>query len=213
MARDLWVTVERLRTSWTWGFRAGELEPSEVAGAVRRAAAGDRSAWDAIVESFSRLVWSVATSHRLGPADSAEVVQTTWLKLLENLDRIREPEHLGGWLATTARRESLRVLRAGGREIPTDEEFRFDGDAGSAPTPEELMLDRDRDRRLWRCFARLPENCRRLLHLVIVVAPPYAEVAAALDMRIGSIGPTRARCLERLKRLLAEDGLTDAAGA
>lgn len=189
------------------------MEPSDVADAVRRAAAGDKAAWNSLVESFSRLIWSVAGSHRLGPADSAEVVQTTWLRLLENLDRITYPERLGGWLATTARHESLRQLRLRGREIATDDESRLDGASpDGVPTPESVMLDRDRDRILWAAFAKLPDNCRDLLRLVVVVAPPYTEVAAALDMPVGSIGPTRARCLKRLRLLLAAGGMTDVAG-
>jgi RNA polymerase sigma factor (sigma-70 family) len=188
------------------------VEPTDVADAVRRAAAGDRAAWEDLVAAFGRLVWSIAVAHRLPPADAAEVSQTTWLRLVENLDRITQPERLGGWLATTARRESLRQLRLRGRELPTDDESRLDRDAG-APSPESATLDLDRDRRLRSAFAALPQNCRLLLHLVVVVRPPYAEVAAALDMPIGSIGPTRARCLERLRRLLAADGMTSAAEA
>ncbi|WP_232660908.1 RNA polymerase sigma factor [Pseudonocardia sp. TRM90224] len=191
------------------------MEQSSVADAVRRAADGDRAAWDALVANFSGLVWSVALGHRLGPADSAEVVQTTWLRLLENLDRIREPERIGGWLATTARHESLRLLRMRSREHLTDDEASFDATTtatSAAASPEELLLDRDRDRSLWIAFSQLPERCRALLRLVIIVAPPYTEVAAALDMPIGSIGPTRARCLDRLRRLLATAGVTDAIG-
>jgi RNA polymerase sigma factor (sigma-70 family) len=180
------------------------VDPSEVAGVVRRAAAGEKDAWDAIVESFSGLVWSVANAHRLGPADAAEVMQTTWQRLLEHLDRIREPERLGGWLATTARRESLRMLKLRNRELPTDDEATFGRGLEQGPSPEELVLDRDRDRQLWRAFAKLSERCQRLLHLVVLVAPPYAEVAVALDMPIGSIGPTRARCLDQLRKLLGE---------
>ncbi|WP_252446610.1 RNA polymerase sigma factor [Pseudonocardia humida] len=182
------------------------MEPSEVAGAVRRAATGDQDAWDSIVRSFSGLVWTVANGHRLGPADTAEVLQTTWLRLLENLTRIREPERLGGWLATTARRESLRMLRLRGRELPTDDEGVFTREPSSSPTPEEAVLDRDRDRRLWHAFSRLPDRCRRLLHLVVVLQPPYAEVATIMQIPVGSIGPTRARCLDRLRRLLVDSG-------
>ena len=211
MSAVAWATVIppwEPRADRPW---AGWVEQSEVADTVRRAAAGDKAAWDAIVDSFSGLVWSISSGYRLG-ADAAEVVQTTWLRLLENLDRIREPERLGGWLATTARRESLRVLRLRGRELVTDDESRFDLGPSGAPTPEDALLDSDRRRLLWDAFARLPENCRRLLQLVVVVAPPYAEVAAALEMPIGSIGPTRARCLARLRRLLVAGGVTDAAG-
>lgn len=203
-----------LTRSHVWSGRpwTERVEQSEVAGTVRRAASGDRAAWNALVEGFSGLVWVVATSHRLGPADAGEVVQNTWLRLVENLDRIREPERLGGWLATTARREALRVLRLHGRELVTEDESRLDRPDADAPTPEEIMLDRDRDRRLRRAFVRLDERCRRLLELVVVVRPPYAEVAAALDMPIGSIGPTRARCLDKLRRILADGEVPDPAG-
>ncbi|MGI5126020.1 RNA polymerase sigma factor [Pseudonocardia sp. CA-107938] len=180
---------------------AGSVEQSEVAGTVLRAAAGDRAAWDEIVASFSGLIWTIAVTHRLGPADAAEVTQTTWMRLVENLGTIREPERLAGWIATTARRESLRLLRLRGREVVTGEEATFDA-GDSDPTPEEHLLDRERDRVLWRAFARLPERCRTLLQLVVVSAPSYVEVAAALDMPVGSIGPTRARCLKRLRVLL-----------
>ena len=104
------------------------MDKSEVADMVRRAADGDRGAWEAIVEDFSGLLWSVCRGYRLDQADAAEVVQTTWLRLLENLSRLREPEHLGGWLVTTARREALRLLRLHGRELATDDDTRFDRD-------------------------------------------------------------------------------------
>ena len=204
------VTVIAPRAPRADRWWAGWVDANEVAGMVARAAAGDEKAWDVIVEDFSGLVWSVANGFRLGPADSAEIVQTTWLRLLENLAKIREPERLGGWLATTARHEALRMLRLRGREVVIDDEERFDREPSDEPTPEDVLLVHDRDRLLWRAFARLPERCRTLLHLVVVVAPPYAEVAAALDMPIGSIGPTRARCLERLRALLGSDGVAGA---
>ena len=102
------------------------MDKNEVADTVRRAADGDRGAWEAIVEDFSGLLWSVCRGYRLEQSDAAEVVQTTWLRLLENIDGIREPERLGGWLATTARREALRLHRLHGRELTTDDETRFD---------------------------------------------------------------------------------------
>lgn len=176
-----------------------------MADAVRRAATGEQRAWDALVGAFGRMVWAVAAAHRLSPADAGEVSQTTWLRLVEHLDRIEQPERLAGWLATTARRESLRLLKLRSREFPTDNETRFDR-AADGLTPETVVLEHERDAHLRRAFAALPERCRLLLHLVVVVKPPYAEVAAALDMPIGSIGPTRARCLERLRRLLAGEG-------
>jgi len=184
---------------------AGSVEQSEVAGTVLRAAAGDRSAWDEIVASFSGLIWTIASAHRLGPADAAEITQTTWMRLVENLATIREPERLAGWISTTARRECLRMLRLRGREVITDEETTFDA-GPTGPTPEEQLLDRERDRILWRAFAQLPDRCRALLQLVVVASPSYVEVAAALDMPVGSIGPTRSRCLKRLRTLMVGAG-------
>ena len=190
------------------------MDPSEVAETVRRAAAGDKAAWDALVETFNQMLWAVVSGYRLGRADTAEVVQTTWLRLVENLDRIKQPEAVGGWLATTARREALRMLKLRALETTTDDETRFDrgADHEPAPGPEERVLTTERNRRLWSAFARLPENCRTLLRLLAVAAPSYAEAAAVLDMPIGSIGPTRGRCLERLRRLLAADGMDGPAG-
>lgn len=186
--------------------RAERVNQSDVSDVVQRAAAGDSEAWNLLVRSFTGMIFAIATGYRLGPADAGEVVQSTWLRLLENLERIREPERVGGWLATTARRESQRLLRLRGRELVTDDERELDRIAGpAAQTPESALLDYDRARRVRAAFARLPERCRRLLQLVVVVAPPYAEVAAALDMPVGSIGPTRARCLDRLRRLLAAE--------
>jgi RNA polymerase sigma factor (sigma-70 family) len=180
------------------------VEASEVADAVGRAAAGDKAAWNSIVESFSKLVWSVANAHRLGPADAAEVTQTTWVRLIEHIDRITNPERLGGWLATTARRESLRILRLRGRETLTDSEL-AGSDLELFPAPETAVLERDRNRQLWAAFGKLSERCQAILQLVVVVAPPYVEVANALGMPIGSIGPSRARCLQQLRRLLGEE--------
>ena len=169
---------------------------------VRAAAAGDQSAWNAIVERFSSLVWATARSHRLSPDDASDVAQTTWLRLVEHLDRIREPERLGAWLATTARHESLRVIRRGKREDPTDEVELFE-----APTDEmadRLLVDPARDTALWRAFAGLSERCKSLLRMLVSdEEPSYEEIGAALGMPIGAIGPTRMRCLERLRGSLA----------
>jgi RNA polymerase sigma factor (sigma-70 family) len=174
---------------------------------VAAANCGDASAWDALVERYSRLVWAVARSFRLSSADAADVSQTTWLRLVEKLDTIKDPDHLAGWLATTAKRESLRILRLSGRESPTfdDGEELLGPEAGSLEqNPEALALLGDEYTHLWRAFARLSESCQVLLWLV-TVAPlgSYAEVSAALGMPIGSIGPTRSRCLDRLRAQLS----------
>jgi RNA polymerase sigma factor (sigma-70 family) len=175
------------------------LEEAEVAAHVRAAADGDTAAWDALVAQFGGLVWSITRAHRLSDADAADVSQTTWLRLVEHLDRIRNPERVGSWLAATARNECLRVLRLSGRHVLVGDDF----DAVDEDTPSaaaELFLA-ERDAALWRAFQALPPRCRALLQVIVASpAPSYEELSAALEMPIGSIGPTRARCLERLRR-------------
>lgn len=166
---------------------------------VRAAAGGDQAAWNALVDRFSGLLWATARAHRLSPTDSAEVAQTTWLKLVEHLDRIRDPERLGGWLATTARRESLRLIHHGSREFASDDVA--DLDTRTDPPVGAAILSAERDDALWKAFAALGERCQSLLRLLIAdPSPSYEEVSAALEMPVGAIGPTRQRCLERLRR-------------
>ena len=166
---------------------------------LTRAASGDQPAWDEIVERFSSLVWATARAHRLSRDDAADVAQTTWLRLVEHLDRIRDPERLGAWLATTARHESLRVIRRGGREQPTDEPDLFE--APDDDTVDRLLLEQERDGMIWRAFASLSDRCKTLLRILLADEPPsYEEVAASLGMPVGAIGPTRMRCLDRLRR-------------
>ncbi|MEY9893453.1 RNA polymerase sigma factor (sigma-70 family) [Catenulispora sp. MAP5-51] len=174
---------------------------------VKAAAAGDASAWQQIVDDYSRLVWSVARGFRLSLADAADVTQNTWLRLVENLDRIQNPEQLAGWLATTTRREALRLIRKTQREVPDSEEAEanvsFFGDSDDDGDPETAMVAQQDSSDLWQAFATLSERCRKLLRVVAVTPlESYAAVAEALGMRVGSIGPTRSRCLEHLKRAL-----------
>ena len=174
---------------------------------VKAAAAGDAQAWNQIVDDYSRLVWSVARGFRLSVADAADVSQTVWLRLVENLDRIQNPEQLAGWLATTARRESLRLIRKAQREIPDSEEAEentsFFGNAEDDGDPEAALVAEQDRTDLWQAFSTLSERCRNLLRVVAVTPlESYAAVAEALGMRVGSIGPTRSRCLEHLKRAL-----------
>lgn len=186
---------------------AGTASDAPVAPLVAAAAAGDSRAWDELVERFSGLLWATARSHRLDSADAADVVQTTWLRLLENLARIEEPERLGGWLATVARRECLLVLRRSRREpvVPSDE--MLDRMPAQREPLDAGLLAAERDAALWQCFEQLPDPCRRLLRVLVADPPPaYADVAAALDMPIGSIGPTRARCLTKLRTIALTNG-------
>ena len=178
--------------------------PCELPTLVSEAGNGNQAAWGAIVDRFSGLVWSTTRAHRLSAAEAADAAQGTWLRLVENLDRIEDPERLGAWLATTARRECLRIIRMGKREMPSDEEWMFESDSGEAI--EARLLTRERDETLWRAFHAIEERCQELLRLVCAPDPPtYEEVAAALAIPVGAIGPTRARCLDKLRRRLEEE--------
>jgi RNA polymerase sigma factor (sigma-70 family) len=184
------------------------MDGPSVTALVERAADGDAAAWDALVERYTGLLWSVARGHRLGDADAGDVVQTTWLRLLENLRRIDDPERLPGWLVTTARRECLRVLRRSGREVlGGGDDSALDVVDELAPPVDASLLDSERDVALWQGFDRLPERCQRLLRVLMAAEPPaYAQVSTVLGMPVGSIGPTRMRCLDRLRGLLRETG-------
>jgi RNA polymerase sigma factor (sigma-70 family) len=132
-------------------------------------------------------------------------VQATWLKLIEHLDDLNEPARVGAWLATTARRECLRVLRSSKRELLLGEDLPEDEEPDAAADAEVLIAERDLA--LWRSFSRLRPSDQALLRLLMADPPPaYEEISAALDVPIGSIGPTRARALERLRRQLGRDG-------
>jgi RNA polymerase sigma factor (sigma-70 family) len=173
------------------------LEDAELASQVRAAAAGDSGAWNALVGRFGRLVWAITRAHRLSDADAADVSQTAWLRLVEHLDRLRDPERVGSWLAATTRNECLRVLRLSGRQIPSADDLLADEETPSAAA--ELFVS-ERNAAVWRAFQTLSPRCRLLLQIVVASPPPtYDEVAAALGVPVGSIGPTRARCLDRLR--------------
>lgn len=184
------------------------LTGAEVAGLVRAAAQGEEAAWDALARQFDGLLWAIAHTHRLCAADAADVVQATWVRLLEHLDSLQEPARVGAWLATTARRECLRVLRHSQRHVLCGED---DTEYPSPDVPpDEAMVAAERAEALRRGFARLRDGDQTLLRLLLAEPRlPYEEISAALKIPIGSIGPTRARALERLRRELAkEDTLT-----
>lgn len=177
-------------------------EDPDHATLVKFAAQGDEDAWHQLVDRFAPLVWAVARSHGLDHANAADVHQTTWLRLVENLDRLREPAAVAGWLVRTARHESLRVRRRTSREVPTDEHEDKER-AREHETPETaLLLDEER-RGVYEAFRRLTEQCQRILR-VTAMAPStsYEEVAAELGIPRGSVGPTRGRCLRHLRHLL-----------
>jgi RNA polymerase sigma factor (sigma-70 family) len=185
-----------------------------VSDLLRAAAQGDQEAWNDLVARFTGLLWAVTRAHRLGHADAADVVQLTWTRLVENLDRIRDPEHVGAWLVTTARRECLRVLRSVGRTQPVEELPELTTHHRADSAPEVAALASERDELLRRAVSELSPRCQQLLSVLMAPEQPsYAEVSAALGLPVGSIGPTRARCLDCLRRHATRLGLADADGS
>lgn len=175
---------------------------------VGAAARGDQTAWAEIVERYSSLLWAVARAHRLSSGDAADVVQTSWLRLVEHLPKIRNPDGIGAWLATTARRESLRTLRRTAYSEPSDQ-LDVLADPGLMDVDARLLRG-ERDAAVSKAFERLPGRDQALLRLLTVdPAPSYEEISTALAMPIGSIGPTRGRALERLRRELRRAGVLD----
>ena len=191
--------------------RAGSL----VTDLVTRARTGDKRAWDALVERYAPLIWSICRRYRLGRADAEDVGQSVWLRLVDQLDKIRDPAALPGWLATTTRRECGRVLRAAHGPHAPD----CAADAESLPdeqadTAVRELLAAERHAALREAFTRLPPAGQHLIALLIADPPvPYAEISAKLGIPVGSIGPNRRRCLDKLRRDPALAALINAAEA
>jgi len=169
---------------------------------VARARSGDKQAWDALVERYAPLIWSICRRHRLGHADADDVGQSVWLRLVSQLDRIREPAALPGWLATTTRRECVRVLSAAQGPHATayapDVECLPDERNGLA---EQGLLAAERHAALREAFAQLPPGGQELISLLIADPPlPYADISARLGIPVGSIGPNRSRYLDKMRR-------------
>jgi RNA polymerase sigma factor (sigma-70 family) len=183
-----------------------------VTGLVMRARAGDKQAWDALVERYASLVWSICRRNRLSRPDAEDVYQNVWLRLVDQLDRLRDPAALPGWLATTTQRECGRVLYAARRlqalgPVPEAENIPDQ----QAETAEQEVLAAERRAALREAFAHLPPDNQQLIALLIQDPPvPYAEISARLGIPIGSIGPTRSRCLAKLRRYPAVAALITA---
>jgi RNA polymerase sigma factor (sigma-70 family) len=167
---------------------------------VAKALERDQAAWNEIVDRYTRLVWHVVRGfHQLDEQRQADAHQTTWLRLAEQLNNIRDPERLAGWLATTARRECYRLVRTSSREIPKNE---IDVAPFQASIDQHL-LESERDAHLWHLFRELDESCQELLRLLLADPPlSYDEVSQLLGIARGSIGPTRRRCLDSLRTKL-----------
>ncbi len=179
---------------------------------VARVRNGDRQAWDALVERYAPLTWSICRRHRLGDADAEDVGQSVWLQLVDQLDKVRDPAALPGWLATTTRRECARVLRA----VHGPHAAGYWLDAETIPDDQAQMADQqvlvaERHAALREAFTHLPPCDQQLIALLIQDPPvPYAEISARLGIPVGSIGPNRSRCLDRLRRYPAIAALINA---
>jgi RNA polymerase sigma factor (sigma-70 family) len=176
---------------------------------VTRARGGDQTAWDQIVVRFAPLVWAMCQRFHMSRADADDVGACVWLRLVERLDTIREPAALPGWLATTTRHECLRVLRGKGRETPVENHERMVDD--TSPGADDWLLAQEKLIALRTAFASLSERCRQLLELLFAdPVTPYDEISTILGMPVGAIGPTRQRCLGRLRSSPALAALVDA---
>jgi RNA polymerase sigma factor (sigma-70 family) len=175
----------------------------EIVGWVRRAATGDINAWNRLVDQYSRLIWSITVSFKLGECDAADVVQITWMRLIEHIDRIEQPIRVGSWLAATARNECLRHVAARKRIVLVHEDSEFDGADQHGPDVDEALLASERALDVRQAMAHLPLQWQRLMEMLMADPPvSYAEISDQLGLPIGSIGPTRGRCLAKLRVLL-----------
>lgn len=175
---------------------------SSVSALVARVREGDQEAWNELIERYSALVWSICQRYQLSRQDVDDVGQSVWLLLVENVGSLREAAALPGWLATTTRHEVLRVLRVARRhdhaDLSPEEQIQQDPDAA---TIEQELIVAERNAALRAAFAELSPSCHELLSLLIGDPPlAYADISARLGIPVGSIGPTRARCLGRLRR-------------
>jgi RNA polymerase sigma factor (sigma-70 family) len=163
----------------------------------------DQAAWEDLVARFDGRMWAVARAFGLSAADAADAVQGAWLRLVESIDTIRDPERIGAWLVTTTRHEAARLSRRARGEVMSD----VDMPDMVTPDPTTAVVDADFGRHLWRRLDLLTEPCRSLIRMwVLHPDARYAQIAVRLDLPVGSIGPTRSRCMTRLRALLEEDG-------
>jgi RNA polymerase sigma factor (sigma-70 family) len=189
-----------------------DLQSSDVARLVRRAVDGDRQAWERLVDQYARLIWSITGEFRLTESDAADVAQTTWLRLLEHIHRIQYPDRVGSWLAATARNECLRNIAVHKRVVLGHDNGDLDDAAALGPDVDARLIADERAQVVQDAMSSLPRRWQRLLELLMADPPAsYAEISDQLGLPIGSIGPTRGRCLARLRvQLQASPCLTEA---
>ena len=177
-------------------------DDSRVIDLVTRARNGDKQAWDELVERYAPLIWSICRRHQLGGADADDVGQNVWLRLVNHLGTLRDPAALPGWLATTTRRECGRALRTAQGSHAAG----YMPDVESIPdkqaeTADQELLTAERHAALRQAFGDLPPFSQQLIALLVQDPPvPYAEISASLGIPVGSIGPSRSRSLDKLRR-------------
>jgi RNA polymerase sigma factor (sigma-70 family) len=190
---------ERLTQSRTGGLNRLCDEAAADFAAWR---AGEAAALDRLVRALTPMLWHTVRAYRLDAASAQDVVQTTWLAFVRAADRIEQPQAVVRWLAVTARREAWRTARSSGRVHLVDDEV-LDVRTPAGESPETAVVRNHRDEALWATVSRLPERCRRLLRVVAFSErPDYGLLSQELGMPVGSIGPTRGRCLDKLRALL-----------
>ncbi len=167
---------------------------------------GDSAALDDLVRLLSPVLWQVVRASGLDRDTAEDVVQTAWLALVRSGESITEPRAVAGWLCTTARREAWRVGKQSTRQLPVEEET-IARKLPDEPAPEGQVVLDDDNARLWAALKKVPERCQQLLRIVATEArPDYSVIATELGMPVGSIGPTRGRCLEKLRHELVLAG-------
>ena len=182
------------------------LASDAVVDLVHRAGQGDRRAWEALVDEYVGLIWAVTRGFGLREADAGDVVQTTWLRLLEHITRLNDPARVGAWLATTARRECLRILAQGKRTTLAGEDAFVELADITLPDMESRLVAADQAAEVHAALQLLPPRWRDLLTMLMAdPSPSYEEISRRLDVPIGSIGPTRGRALNRLRAVLGSD--------
>jgi RNA polymerase sigma factor (sigma-70 family) len=191
------------------GRRDPASRPARVAGLLEAFRGGSENAMNELVRELSPLLWQVARASGLDRCDAEDVVQTVWLSLVAHVGGIRTSAALTSWLVTTTRRESWRVRSAGRRQLPADGDW-FAAIPDPQPSCEDNAVLEEQRRQLWAALRELSPRCRELLRIIAFVPrPDYEAVATALGMPRGSIGPTRGRCLAKLRAILDGDGAVE----